>query len=163
MPSDFLGEEKQHGSCGPCDDSRRDQAKTAPVHVRPRMEESMMSFESLLYGGTFTLLPVVLLASRFFWRRPPWWVIILLIIILGWATYFLGVVTHAEDLYELVESTENPSQELLEEAYLDSGPLVFAAFMGWVVALAYAVPWYILFLMATWIRSVIRRQRRGER
>ncbi|MCU4653274.1 hypothetical protein N8I71_10545 [Roseibacterium sp. SDUM158016] len=108
------------------------------------------------------MLPAVLLAARFFWRKPPWWLIILLIIIVGWTTYFFTVVGHFEELNELVETTENPSQELLDEAYSDGGPLVFALLFGWLIALAYAAPWWVLFLMATWLRSMIRRLRRRQ-
>lgn len=125
------------------------------------MGEGKISFESLLFGGIFSLLPAALLASRFFWRKPLWWVIVPVVIIVGWAAYFLSVVIHFEELQELVRNTKNPSQELLDEAYSDGGPLVFAAFFGWLIALVYAVPWFILFLMATWLRSVIRRVRRG--
>ena len=127
------------------------------------MGDSTTSFESLLFLVIFLCLPPVLLASRFFWRKPPWWVIIPLIVIVGWATYFLSVVTHVEHLQELVQSTKNPDKELLDQAYSEGGPLVFAAFLGWMVSLAYAVPWLILLLMATWLRSLIRRHRAGER
>lgn len=110
-----------------------------------------------MFGGIFSVTPAVLLIARFIWRKPPWWVIIPLIIIVGWASYFFAVVTHFEKLYELVRTTEKPSQELLDEAYSDGGPLVFALIFGWVIALVYAAPWYVLYLIATWIRSAIRR------
>lgn len=127
------------------------------------MGEGTITLGSMLFGGVFSLLPAVLLASRFFWRKPPWWVIIPLFIIVGWATYFFSVVTHFEELYELIRNTKNPSQELLDEAFSDGGPLVFAALFGWLIALAYAMPWLVVFLLATWLRSVIRGFRRGER
>ena len=117
----------------------------------------------LLFGGIFAAVPAVLLAARLVWGRPPWWVIVALIVVVGWAAYFFAVVDHFEELYERVENTEDPSQELLDEAYSDGGPLVFAAFFGWVVALIYAAPWFVLFLMATWLRRVIGSIRRGER
>ena len=116
----------------------------------------------LLFGGIFTVVPAALLAARFVWSRPRWWVIVALIVIVGWAAYFIAVVDHFDELYERVENTENPSQELLDEAFSDGGPLVFAAFFGWVVALIYAAPWFVLFLMATWLRSVIGSIHRGE-
>jgi hypothetical protein len=56
-------------------------------------------------------------------------------------------------LYEAVEATENPSQELLDEAFSDGGPLVFAALFGWLIALVFAAPWFLLFLIATWLRG----------
>jgi len=82
-------------------------------------------------------------------------VIIPLIIILGWAAYFLSVMIHFEEMHELVEATENPGQGLLDQAYSDGGRLVFAALFGWLVAPAYAAPWWLLFLAATWLRSMI--------
>ena len=126
------------------------------------MGEIIISFESLLFGGIFSALPAVLLTSRFLWRRPRWWVIIPLLVVVGWAAYFLSVVTHFEQLQELVRTTENPSQDLLDEAYSDGGPLVFAALFGWLIALAYALPWLVIFLVATWLRSLIRRLHPGE-
>lgn len=109
---------------------------------------------SLLFGGILSVVPAVLLAARFVWGKPPWWVIVALIVIVGWAAYFFSVVDHFGELYERVENTENPSQELLDEAFSDGGPLVFGAFFGWVFALIYAAPWFVLFLMATWLRRV---------
>lgn len=108
------------------------------------------------------MLPALLLALRFAWRKPPWWAIILLIVIVGWPAYFLSVITHFEDLYQRVEAADNPGPELLDQAFSDGGPLVFAALFGWLIALAYAAPWFILFLMATWLRNLIRWFRRGE-
>ena len=89
--------------------------------------------------------------------------ILVVIVIVGWAAYFIAVIDHFEELYERVETTDNPSQELLDEAYFDGGPLVLAAFFGWVVALTYAAPWFVLFLMATWLRRVIGSIHRGVR
>ena len=117
----------------------------------------------LLFGCSFSVVPAVLFAARFVWGRPRWWVIVALIVIVGWAAYFIAVVDHFEELYKRVETTENPSQELLDEAYSDGGPLVFAAFFGWAIALIYAAPWFALFLMATWIRRMIGAIHRGER
>lgn len=109
------------------------------------------------------MVPAVLLAVRFVWGKPPWWVIVALIVFVGWTAYFLSVVDHFEELHDRVENTVNPSQEILDEAYSDGGPLVFGALFGWVVALIYAAPWYVLFLMATWLRSMLGSIHRGER
>lgn len=97
---------------------------------------------------------------RFFWRTPPWWVVVALIIVVGWAAYFLSVVSHFEELQDLVRGTEDPSPDLLDEANSDGGPLVFAALFGWLVASFYAAPWFVLFLLATWLRNVVRQFRR---
>jgi hypothetical protein len=86
-----------------------------------------------------------------------------LIVVVGWVAYLVGVIDHFEGLYEAVEATENPSQELLDEAFSDGGPLVFAALFGWLIALVFAAPWFLLFLIATWLRNVTRRVRRGDR
>jgi glycerol-3-phosphate acyltransferase PlsY len=126
------------------------------------MGEIIVSVASILFGGIFSVLPAVLLASRFFWRRPRWWVILPVIVVVGWAAYFLSVATHFEELQDLVRTTENPSQDLVDEAYSDGGPLVFAAFFGWLVALVYALPWFVIFLVATSLRNLIRRLHSGE-
>ncbi|MEE4187802.1 MAG: hypothetical protein V2I76_05060 [Roseobacter sp.] len=86
-----------------------------------------------------------------------------MILIVGWAAYFFSVSAHFKELYERVGNTANPSQELLDEAYSDGGPLVFGALFVWLVALIYAAPWFVLFLMATWVRRVIGSSLRGER
>lgn len=105
----------------------------------------------------------MLFAVRFIWRRPAWWVIVLLIVILGWPTYLVTVISHFDHLYERVQNTDNPDPELLDQAYSDGGPLVFAALFGWAIALVYAMPWFVVFLTATWLRSLAGKFRRRRR
>lgn len=122
--------------------------------------ERAVSPESLFFLTVFLLPPPVLLAARFIWRRPAWWVIVLLIVLLGWPTYLITVMSHFEYLHDLVQSTDTPDPELLDQAYSDGAPLVFAALFGWAFALAYAVPWFVVFLAATGLRRVAGRVRR---
>ena len=123
----------------------------------------MISVHGLMFAGILSVVPAVLLAARFVWGSPRWWVIVATIVVVGWAAHFLSVVDHFERLQERVETTASPSQELLDEAYSDGGPLVFAAFFGWLPALIHAAPWFALFVMATWLRRVLRSIRRRER
>jgi hypothetical protein len=123
---------------------------------------SKISSETLFFDGIFLALPAVLLALRFLWRKPQWWMIVTLIIVVGWADCLLSVITHFDDLYQRVEATDTPSPELLDQAFSDGGPLVFAALFGWLIALAYAAPWFVLFWMATWLRNLVRRFRRAD-
>ena len=44
----------------------------------------------------------------------------------------------------------------------DGGSLTFAALFGWLIALFYAAPWFILFLVATSLRGVARRFRKEK-
>lgn len=78
----------------------------------------------------------------------------MLIVFVGWAAYFLAVLSHFEQLWEVINSTDSPDSELIEQASSDGGPMVFAAFFGWLIALAYAIPWLLLFLLAALLRRL---------
>ena len=134
----------------------------APVLTVRVIRKSKISSETLLFAGIFMALPGVLLTLRFLWRKPQWWMIIMLIVVVGWAAWLLSVITHFEDLDQRVNATDTPSPELLDQAFSDGAPLVFAALFGWLIALAYAAPWFVLFWMATWLRNRVRRSDRAE-
>lgn len=105
----------------------------------------------------FLALAPTLLLSRFIWRRPKWWLVVTTIVILGWAAWFITAVFYFDDLQKAVEGTENPDPDLVERATSDGAPLAFALVFGWLISLAYAVPWWLVYLAATWIRGVVRK------
>lgn len=115
-----------------------------------------------LFLGIFLCLPPLLLALKFVRQKPRWWVIIFAIAVGGWLAWFLVVVSHFEELQSTVSSMEKPDTDLLEQAYSDSGPLVFAAFLGWLAALFCALPWWVIYLIAAMLRRFSRRGRMGE-
>lgn len=117
----------------------------------------MFSIETNIFAAVFVCFAPLLLGIRFFWAKPPWWLIVALIAIVGWAAYLLAVLSHFEQLWDVINSTNNPDPELIEQAASDGGPMVFAAFFGWLIALAYAIPWLVLFLLAALLRRLGRR------
>ena len=108
-----------------------------------------------LFGVVFFSLAPALLTTRFVWRKPPWWLIVLSILIVGWAAWFLMVLTHFDNLATQIESQNNPSEELIEEWGSDGGPMVFAALFGWAFSLIYAMPWLALYFVAKFIRRLM--------
>ena len=117
------------------------------------------SLETHIFLAVFVCLAPALLTVRFIWQRPRWWVIVVALALVGWAAWCLSVISHFGHLQALVEGTETPDPELLERAMSDGGPLVFAAFLGGLVSLVYALPWWGLFLLATAVRRAARRHR----
>ena len=95
-------------------------------------------------------------AARFVYAKPPWWIIFPVIIVIGWGAYLLAVISYFDALHTLIESLENPSEELREHAYSDGARLVMALFGGGVLAFIYALPWWGIFLVATMIRDFLR-------
>ena len=119
------------------------------------MDVESGDFVYSFFGAIFFLLAPVLLGIRFVWKRPPWWVIVALIVLVGWAAYFLFVISYFEYLWALMESQDNPDQDLVDRATADGGPMVVALFGGWLIALLYAIPWWLIYLIATWLRSLL--------
>lgn len=117
----------------------------------------MISIETNIFSAVFLCFPPLLLGIRFFLAKPPWWLIIVLIAFVGWAAYFLAVQSHFEQLWEMIGNSNNPDPELIEQASSDGAPMVFAAFFGWLIALAYSVAWWALFLLAVFLRHAGKR------
>ena len=112
-----------------------------------------------VFAGIFLILPPTLFVSRFICAKPPWWIIFPVIIVIGWGAYLLAVVSYYDALISLIESLENPSDELLERANSDGAPLVMALFGGGVLAFIYALPWWGIFLVATTTRNLVQSRK----
>lgn len=115
------------------------------------------------FFGIFLCLPPLLLALKFIRQNPSWWVIIIAIAVGGWLAWFLSVASYFEDVQSMASSMDDPDLDLLDQAYSDGGPLVFAAVLGWLAALLYAFPWWVIYLLAAMLRRLSRRGRTGER
>lgn len=102
----------------------------------------------------FLLLAPVLLAFRFFRQRPAWWMIGPLIAVLGWLAWFGAYFFYQLHIGELIEQ----GAELPEGWDSDGAAGVFALFMGWLISLLYFLPWLAVFLLATLIRGLLRKQ-----
>ena len=120
----------------------------------PWFHSSQMTY---FFLGIFLCLPPLLLALKFIRQKPRWWVIVIAIAVGGWLAWFLVVTSHFEELQSRVSSMDNPDPDLLDQAYSDGGPLVFAAFLGWLAALLYAFPWWVIYLLAAMLRRFSRR------
>ena len=116
----------------------------------------------------FLVLPGLLLAIRLLREKiMPWWLLILLVLILSWGLLNSGVHSYYEYLFDLIESTPDPSQELLDEFGSDGAKLVFTLFFGWLYGCVYLVPWLLIyqilrFLQRKWSASSNRDTHEGE-
>ena len=110
----------------------------------------------------FAGLPPLLLLRRLVRGRPSWWLIVLAIATLGWASWLGTVVLHFEMLGERLEAMDDPPPELVDEWAGDGGPKAFALLFGWAIALGYAAPWYLVYLVARLVRRAAGASLRKE-
>ena len=75
----------------------------------------------------------------------PWWLLIFLVLIFSWVLINSTVYFYYGYLYDLIESTSDPSQELLDEFGADGAKLVFALFFGWLYSCVYLLPWLLVY------------------
>ena len=101
----------------------------------------------------FLLLPPSLLAYKFLKNRPAWWLIIVLVIVLGWLFWFSTYIFYQLNIADLIDA----GKELPDGWDSDGAAGLFAVFGGWLVALAYFVPWLAIYWLAVMIRAVISR------
>jgi hypothetical protein len=105
-----------------------------------------------LSAALFAGLPPILFVLRLFRGRPAWWLILVAIALVGWASWLGTVVFHFETLGDRLDATENPSPELVDQWADDGGPRAFALLFGWGIALGYAAPWYLVYVLALIVR-----------
>ena len=88
----------------------------------------------------FLVLPGLLLSIRLLYEKiMPWWLLTLLVLILSWVLTNSGVHFYYEYLSDLIESTPDPSRELMDEFGADGAKLVFALFFWLVIWLCLLV------------------------
>ena len=94
----------------------------------------------------FLVLPGLLLSIRLLYEKiMPWWLLTLLVLILSWVLTNSGVHFYYEYLSDLIESTPDPSRELMDEFGADGAKLVFALFFGWLYGCVYLLPWLLIY------------------
>ena len=74
-----------------------------------------------------------------------WWLLIFLVLIFSWVLINSTVYFYYGYLYDLIESTSAPSQELLDEFGADGAKFVFALFFGWLYGCVYLLPWLLVY------------------
>ena len=94
----------------------------------------------------FLILPGFLLLIRLLNEKiMPWWLLIFLVLIFSWVLINSTVYFYYGYLYDLIESTSDPSQELLDEFGADGAKLSFALFFGWLYGCVYLLPWLLVY------------------
>lgn len=98
----------------------------------------------------FLLLPPLVLWLRFCGsRRLPWWGVFLLLAAGGWLFANAAVYFYYEHLGALVADNPDAPPELLERWVGDGAKRVFALFFGWLHGLVYAIPFLLVYALAT--------------
>lgn len=111
--------------------------------------------QALAYVGAalFAALPPAVLIARYRRGRSiPWWAIVLTIAVGGWLLVNLGNYFYGEYTCEPVRGVLNPPEEALARCTNDGARDVFALLFGWLYALLYSLPFFLLFALAAWDR-----------
>lgn len=87
-------------------------------------------------------------------QKPAWWLILLLIVILGWSVVIVVYMEEQMHISELIDQGRN--NELPEGWDSDGASGLFAVFGGWLVALAYLLPWLAIYILASITRRLFR-------
>jgi hypothetical protein len=101
----------------------------------------------------FAVLPPAVLVARYrLGGALPWLAVLVGIAGGGWffvnfANYFYGQVA-----CEAVRGVLNPTEEALARCTNDGARNVFTFLLGWLYALIYSVPFFVLFGLAAWAR-----------
>lgn len=119
--------------------------------------------QTLAYVGLalFAALPPALLSARY--RRGqaiPWWAVVVLIALGGWVLVNVANYFYGEYVCEPVRGVSNPPEEALARCTNDGARNVFTLLFGWLYALIYSIPFFLLFGLAAWGRR--RRASAGE-
>ncbi len=98
------------------------------------------------------LPPFVLFARSRFGESFPWWAVVLIVAGGGWL--FVNVWNYFYGAYncELVFGVENPPEDALARCTNDGARNTFALLFGWLYALIYSIPFFLLFAVVAWIR-----------
>jgi hypothetical protein len=88
----------------------------------------------------FAVLPLAVLGVRFARpRRMPWWAVFTTTVGLGWGLAFVGA--------------------LVNESAKGGAGHMGALFLGWAIALAWLVPWLLVYGAVQWVRHRIAARR----
>ena len=116
---------------------------------------TVLKLLSTLCLVVFLTLPVALLAVRFLRPRwMPWWLVFPAVMVVGWIVVNAGVYFRYEHLGDVLRTTPNPSQELIDAATSDGAPRIFALLFGWAYGLVYLIPWLGVYGLSHLIRRL---------
>ncbi|MFN0277297.1 MAG: hypothetical protein ACKVRN_01715 [Pyrinomonadaceae bacterium] len=107
----------------------------------------------------FLLIPLIALSAKklFGWNRSIW-LIFFAWIPLGWMLWLLFVWLSHQQLAELVESTPNPPDELLDRLLNDGAANVFALVFGWAIAAIYFLVCLVVVNILREIKGALRKK-----
>ena len=91
---------------------------------------------------------------KFITRKPAWWVIVLLIVLIDWILIIGGYITEQDRISNLI--AQGRDDELPEGWDSDGASGLFAFFGGWLFALAYLLPWLVVYTLATFIKNLFK-------
>jgi hypothetical protein len=98
------------------------------------------------------LPPAVLLARHRLGQSIPWWTVVLIIAGGGWLFVNFGNYFYGQYTCESVNGVWNPAEGALARCTNDGARDVFTFFFGWLYALLYSIPFFLLFGLAAWLR-----------
>ena len=108
-----------------------------------------------VYLLAFLTIPIIAIfghqALKF--KYSLWWIFAFFMPI-GWALFVLSHISYQSSLDELVRSTANPSDELLNEWQNDGAANVFALYFGWLISIVY---FFVCFVVVKAGMDVINR------
>src|SRR5689334_19256481 len=109
----------------------------------------------------FACVPALLVARFTRPRLMQWWVLVLLSASLGWLFLYLWQYfsqLHEHELLPPVAEVAPPELSYMWQGADDGDPREFALIFGWLVGLAYLLPWLAPYGMA----HAIRKRRRAS-
>jgi len=92
----------------------------------------------------------------------PWWLLLLLIAFLSWIFVNSTVYFYFEYLGDLINTYEQPPQNLIERWENDGGKRVFALAFGWAYGLIYSLPWLMIYGIINLIKKWNKRKNLSE-
>ncbi len=107
-----------------------------------------------IFDIAFLVIPVAALVAKESGKlKLSMWSIFIIYIAVGWLLVYLGVERYFASLDELIRSTPNPSEKLLNERQNDAKE-VFALFFGWI----YAAVYFLICLVGVYVARAFRKR-----
>jgi hypothetical protein len=95
-------------------------------------------------------------------KYNPWLLVILLAMVFGWILVNASVHFYFRYLDDLVRSTPQPSQDLVDRLTNDGAPQVFAWLFGWLYGFLYLSPWVAAYALLRRTRKVTLARRKND-
>lgn len=103
----------------------------------------------MLSAAVFLGLPPVLLALKFVRGKPGWWKIVVAIPLIGWVSWYGTGLFYLEWINDPINAAVEPRGGFID-GWL--GDRETPAFDGWAIASVYTLPWYVVYLVALYLR-----------